>query len=74
MANPIFQMMSQSQNSGMFGQFTQFMNSMRGQNPNEILNNIVSSGKISQAQLNQVQEQAKQMQSQFDGFKNMFGF
>lgn len=54
--------------------FQQFMQSMRGQDPNQILNQMISSGRITQHQLNQVQMQAKQMESQFDGFKKMFGF
>nr|DAG01310.1 MAG TPA: Protein of unknown function (DUF2680) [Myoviridae sp. ctk6V34] len=54
--------------------FQQFMQSMRGQDPNQILNQMISSGRITQQQLNQVQIQAKQMESQFDGFKKMFGF
>ena len=49
--------------------FQQFMQSMRGQDPNQILNQMISSGRITQQQLNQVQ-----MESQFDGFKKMFGF
>ena len=54
--------------------FQQFMQSMRGQDPNQILNQMISSGRITQQQLNQVQMQAKQMESQFDGFKKRFGF
>lgn len=54
--------------------FVQFMNSMKGKNPNEILNNLVSSGKVSQQQLNIAQQRAKQMSGFFDGFKSMFGF
>lgn len=54
--------------------FQQFMQSMRGQDPNQILNQMISSGRISQQQLNQIQAQARQMESQFDGFKKMFGF
>ena len=45
--------------------FQQFMQSMRGQDPNQILNQMISSGRITQQQLNQVQMQAKQMESQF---------
>lgn len=52
----------------------QFMQSMRGQNPDNILKNMLNSGKINQSQLNQVQQQAKQMESMFSGYKNMFGF
>lgn len=54
--------------------FQSFMQSMRGKDPNQILNQMISSGRISQQQLNQVQMQAKQMESQFEGFKKMFGF
>lgn len=75
MANPLFKMMNKGNTRpDMISQFKQFMGQMKGQNPNEILNNLVSSGKVNQAQLNQAQAMAQQMQSQFDGVKNMFGF
>lgn len=61
-------------NNNMMGQFQQFMNQMKGQNPNQIINQMVQSGQITQQQLNQVQRQAQQMGSQFEQFKNMFGF
>lgn len=54
--------------------FVQFMNQMKGKNPRDIINQMVSSGKISQNQLDQIQQQANGIMSQFDGFKNMFGF
>lgn len=54
--------------------FPQFMQQMRGKNPNDILNQLVSSGKVNQAQLNQAQQMAQQMAGQFDRFKGMFGF
>lgn len=54
--------------------FIQFMNSMKGKNPNEILNGMVQSGRINQQQLNVAQQRAKQMSSFFDGFRAMFGF
>lgn len=54
--------------------FVQFMNQMKGQDPNQLINNLVSSGKITQQQLNQVQQQAKQLEGQFDQFRKMFGF
>lgn len=54
--------------------FQQFMNQMKGQDPNQIINSLIQNGKISQAQLNMVQQQAKQMESEFEGFKKMFGF
>lgn len=58
----------------MMGQFPQFMQQMRGQDPQQILNNMISSGRINQQQLNQAQQMARQMQPQFDGFRQMFGF
>lgn len=54
--------------------FIQFMNSMKGKNPNEIINGMVRSGRINQQQLNIAQQRAKQMSSFFDGFRSMFGF
>ncbi|MBD5158871.1 MAG: hypothetical protein HDT23_01315 [Ruminococcus sp.] len=74
MANPIFNMMNKNTRPNMQTMFQQFMGQMKGKNPDEVLNNLVSSGKICQAQLNQAQAQAQQIQSQFDGMKNMFGF
>lgn len=58
----------------MMNQFKQFMGQMRGKNPDEILNNLVLSGQVSQQQLNQVQTMAQQIEGRFDGMKNMFGF
>lgn len=76
MANPLFNALGGNghQNGNMLSQFQQFMGQMKGKNPNEILNNLVSSGQVSQSQLNKVQAQAKQMQSSFSNMKSMFGF
>lgn len=56
------------------GAFIQFMQQMQGRNPAELLNQLVSSGRVNQSQLNQAQQMAKQMQEQFDGMRSMFGF
>ena len=74
MPNPIFQAMHGNQQNGMMQQFQSFMQQMKGQDPNAIINQMVSSGRVSQAQLNQVQRQAQQMQGMFNSMKNMFGF
>lgn len=74
MPNPIFNMMNRNSNPDMQTQLMQFMKQMKGKNSDKELNDLISSGKISQAQLNQVQAKAQQMQRLFDGFKNMFGF
>lgn len=54
--------------------FIQFMNNFKGQNPNEILNNLIKSGKVNQQQLNSAQAMASQLGGQFEQFKSMFGF
>ena len=54
--------------------FQQFMNQMKGQNPNQIINNLVQSGKVSPPQLNQAQQQAQQMEKQLADMRKMFGF
>ena len=58
----------------MISQFPQFMQQMRGQNPHQLLNQLMQSGRVSQHQLNQAQQMAQQMQGQFDQFRGMFGF
>ena len=75
MPNPIFNMMNKGNSRpDMMSQFKSFMGQMKGKNPNEILNNLVSSGQVSQSQLNQIQAQAQQMKSHFSNMKSMFGF
>lgn len=73
MANSIFNAMKQNNKSNNFlDAFPDFMQQMKGNNPNEILNNLISSGKVSQQQLDIVQKQAKQMSGMFEKFKGMF--
>ena len=75
MPNPIFNALhSGGQQPNMMQQFQSFMQQMRGQDPNALLNQLVSSGQVSQAQLNQAQQMAQQMQGAFDGMRGMFGF
>lgn len=54
--------------------FPQFMNQMRGKNPNEVIQQMLSSGRISQTQLDQAQQMARQTEGMMSGFKSMFGF
>lgn len=74
MPNPIFTALNGNQQPNMMQQFQAFMQQMRGQDPNALLNQLVSSGQVSQAQLNQAQQMARQMQGAFDGMRGMFGF
>lgn len=71
MSNPLFQALGGGPN--MVQQFTQFMNQMRGKDPNAMIQELVSSGRVSQQQLDQVQKQAQQMQGMFEGMRGMFG-
>ena len=71
MSNPLFQALGGGHN--MVQQFTQFMNQMKGRDPNQIINQMVSSGQLSQQQLNQVQEKARQMEGTFQSVRGMFG-
>lgn len=75
MANPLFNAMGGSQQPMNFMQaFPKFMEQMKGKNPNKVLNQMLTSGKINQSQLDQAQKMAQQMQGQMEGFKSMFGF
>lgn len=53
--------------------FIQFMQEMKGQNPNQIINSLVSSGRLSQDQLNLAQQRAQQMAGTFESLRGMFG-
>lgn len=68
MSSPIFNAMGGNQSGNMMQQFQQFMQQMKGKNPQEEINKLLQSGKVSQQQLNQVQQQAQQMQGMFKGF------
>lgn len=69
--NPMFNALGG--NSPMLQQFQRFMSQMQGKDPNAIINEMVQSGKISQAQLNQAQQQAQQMQQMFAPLRGMLG-
>jgi len=60
-------------NNNFFNSFIQFMNQNKGQNPNDMINNIITSGRISQQQLNEAQAKAQQMAGMFEQFRGMFG-
>lgn len=71
--NPFFNAMVGQQNNPMLQQFQNFMQQMKGKDPNAMIQEMVSSGRISQAQLDQVQKQAQQMQGMFNSMRGMFG-
>ena len=69
--NPFFQAMGPKPN--MMQQFQSFMQQMRGKDPNAMIQELVSSGRVSQQQLDTAQKQAQQMQGMFEGMRGMFG-
>lgn len=58
----------------MMQMFPQFMAQFRGQDPNQLIQQVLSSGRLNQDQINQAQQMQQQMAGQFDGFKSKFGF
>jgi hypothetical protein len=74
MPNPIYNLINKNSQPDITQGFADFMHKMQGQNPDDIINQLVSSGKINQAQLNQAQAMAQQMHGRFSGFRKMFGF
>ena len=73
MDNPFFQAMGGNRQPNMMQQFQQFINQMRGKDPNAMIQDLVSSGRVSQQQLDAAQKQAQQMQGMFEGMRGMFG-
>ena len=71
--NPFFQAMGGNKQPNMMQQFQQFMNQMWGKDPNAMIQDLVSSGRVSQQQLDAAQKQAQQMQGMFEGMRGMFG-
>lgn len=68
MSSPVFGAMGGQNGGNMLHQFQKFMQQMKGKNPQEEINKLLQSGKVSQQQLNQVQQQAQQMQGMFKCF------
>lgn len=68
MSNPLFTALGGNQQS-MLGDFQKFMQQMQGRDPNQEINNLLRSGRISQQQLNEAQQKAQQLQSMMNLFK-----
>lgn len=73
MSNPLFNALGGSQQNPMIQQFQRFMQQMQGKDPNAMIQEFVQSGRITQQQLNQVQQLAQQMQNMFAPLRGMFG-
>ena len=70
MANPLFNILNSVNRPGngagnILQQFQQFKKQMQGVNPQEEVQKLLQSGKISQAQLDKAQQMAQQMQGLF---------
>ena len=72
--NPFFNAMGGNKQPNMMQQFQQFMNQMKGKDPNAVIQDMMQSGKITQDQYNQARQQAQQMQGMFEGMRGMCGF
>ena len=79
MGNPFFKAMGGAQGPqggpmNMMQAFQQFMQQNQGKDPHEMIQQLLSSGKLNQQQLNQAQQMAKQMEGPLSGLRSMFGF
>ena len=73
MSSPIYQAMNGNRQPNIMQRFQQFAEQMKGQDPNQIIQQMVSSGKVSQAQLDEAQRQARQMQGMLESMRGMLG-
>lgn len=71
MPNPLFNALGGGQ-PPLAQQFRRFMAQMRGKDPNQMIQQLVASGQISQEHLNQVQQRAQQMQGMFRSLRDEF--
>ena len=78
MGSSLFNSMGRQAQNPIGGQFQQFMgqikDQMQGRNPQDVINQMVSTGQLSQQQLNAIQQRAQQIAPMLNGMKNMFGF
>nr|DAI48355.1 MAG TPA: Protein of unknown function (DUF2680) [Caudoviricetes sp.] len=78
MSSSLYSSMGRQAQNPIGGQFQQFMGQIKGQmqgrNPQDVINQMVSTGQLSQQQLNAIQQRAQQIAPMLNGMKNMFGF
>lgn len=78
MGSSLFDSMGRQAQNPIGGQFQQFMGQIKGQmqgrSPQDVINQMVSTGQLSQQQLNAIQQRAQQIAPMLNGMKNMFGF
>ena len=74
MSSSLYNSMGRQTQNPIGGHFQQFMGQMQGKNPQEMINQMLTSGQLSQQQLNAIQQRAQQIAPMLNGMKNMFGF
>ena len=74
MGSSLYNSMGRQTQNLIGGQFQQFMGQMQGKNPHEMIKQMLTSGQLSQQQLNAIQQRAQQIAPMLNGMKNMFGF
>ena len=74
MGSSLFNSMGRQAQNPIGGQVQQVMGQMQGKNPQEMINQMLTSGQLSQQQLNAIQQRAQQIAPMLNGMKNMFGF
>ena len=78
MSSSLYNSMGRQTQNPIGGQFQQFMGQIKGQmqgrNPQDVINQMLTSGQLSQQQLNAIQQRAQQIAPMLNGMKNMFGF
>lgn len=55
-------------NNNIINQFLQFRNQLGNKNPEQIVRDLLASGKMTQEQFHQLQSQAKQLEPMLRGF------
>lgn len=66
MSNPIYQQLAPKGGNNLLQRITEFKKMING-NPQQIVQNMLNSGRISQEQVNQLAQQANEIYKQFKG-------
>ena len=67
MPSPLYNQLQPQNSNNMLQQFLNFKKTFNG-NPQQIIQNMINSGKITQAQVNQYAQQANDLYRQFKNF------
>lgn len=70
MSNSLYDQYGAMPNKNIIEEFRRFRESMQGKNPQEEINRLLRSGKVSQNQLNHAQQMAPMIMQMFQGLFN----